>query len=211
MINVLNGRGEELANRKVLKGLAVVLLLGFFLIVNGTGAYAASLDDGLYTVDYELLVGDGDSVSIANDYFEKPALLKVKDGDAYMQITVNHSNWVKELKAQNGDEFVDVNVIGWDDEADIRVVEFKVDSDLSEPFPLKMRVVIEEMEPAYDHSYSVRAALNLYSAEVTDTGWLGEAESEGTTGNTFIYIAIVAVAVVAFRLMRSKKKNSKES
>ncbi|MDW0116075.1 NEAT domain-containing protein [Sporosarcina thermotolerans] len=200
-----------MANSKIVKNLAVMLLLSFFFIVNGTSAFAASLDDGLYTVEYELLQADSDSVSIANDYFVKPALLKVKDGDAYMQLTVNHSNWVKELKAQNDDDFVDVNVIGWDDEADLRVVEFKIDSDLSEPFLLKMRVEIEEMEPAYNHAYTVRAAINLDSAEMTDTGWLGETESEGDTGNTFIYIAIAVVAVVAFRLLRSKKKNSKES
>ncbi|MDN4608055.1 NEAT domain-containing protein [Sporosarcina highlanderae] len=196
-----------MANRNLVKGWAVILLLAFFFIANGTGTLAASLTDGIYTVEYELLQADSDSVSIANDYFVKPALLKVKDGDAYMQLTVNHSNWVKELKAQDGDNFVEVNVVGWDDETDLRVVQFKVDGDLVEPFPLKMRVAIEEMEPAYDHAYTVRVAVKLDSAEVTDTGWLGEAESEGTTGNTFIYIAIAVVAVVAFRLMRSKKTN----
>lgn len=193
-----------------MKGLSAVLMLCFILSLPGMNASAATLDDGVYSIDYELLQGDSDSVSIANDYFVKPALLKIKGGDARMQVTVNQSTWVKELKAQDGDAFVDTTVVSEDAEADTRVVEFKVDDVLSMPFPLKMHVVIEDMEPVYDHAYTVRAAIDPDSAKVVDAGWI-DSPSEDTTGKTIWYIVValfaVAVIVAAVKLTRSKKKN----
>ena len=199
-----------MARGKMLKGLSAASLLVFILLLPGMNASAATLDDGVYAIDYQLLQADSDSVSIANDYFAKPALLKIKGADARMQVTVNQSEWVKELKAQDGDAFVDSTIVSEDTEANTRVVEFKFDGEQLTPFPLKMHVVIEDMEPVYDHAYTVRVAIDPDSAKVADAGWI-DSPSEGTTGKTiwYIVVALFAAAVigVAVKLTRSKKKN----
>ncbi|QTD40873.1 NEAT domain-containing protein [Sporosarcina sp. Te-1] len=197
-----------MAHVKTIKGWAVVLLFFVFGAIHETEAAAAILSDGTYSIDYELLQGDNDSVSIANDYFEKPALLKVEDGELLMQLTVNHSKWVKELQAQDGNEFVHTKVVKEDVEDDTRVVEFKVENDLTVPFPLKMHVAIEDMEPAYDHSYTVRTAIKLETANGVGAGWVDSPSVEGSS-NTILYIGIALVVFAAIlavvRVKRSKK------
>src|SRR5690625_1538933 len=57
---------------------------------------------------------------------------------------------------RSGDSFEHVDVISVDEEEDTRIVEFLLDRDLSDPLEFKMHVLIEEMEPVYDHRYTVR-------------------------------------------------------
>src|SRR5690625_4002858 len=99
----------------------------------------AKTADGYYEIDYEVLNADSDSVSMANDYFEKPAMMIVENGEKKLHLTINHSNWVVGLQAPQGDDFVDVDVLSEDDEEDTRIVEFQVedDHDLSEPIEMK--------------------------------------------------------------------------
>lgn len=42
---------------------------------------------------------------MANDYFEKPAKLVVKNGEMRVQIPMNHSAWITEFKAPGEREF----------------------------------------------------------------------------------------------------------
>ena len=69
---------------------------------------------------------------MANDYFEKPAKLIVKNGEMRVQVPMNHSAWITEFKAPKNGNFVDAKVVSKDESADKRTVEFKVD-DLSKP------------------------------------------------------------------------------
>lgn len=183
----------------------IIGITGFIQLPN---AFAEQLSDGIYSVDYELLQGDRDSVSIGNDYFEKPALMKVDGDKRYMQFTVNHSAWVKELQTQNGDQFKNVAVVDENEEADTRIVQFELENGASEPFPMKMHVLIEEMKPVYDHAYTVRINVDLDSATSDEAGWI-ESSTTGTTGNTlYIVIAVIAAALIgaAVIMTRSKKK-----
>ncbi len=112
--------------------------------------------DGTFSIGYEVLNADNDSVSIANDYFDKPATLLVENGEKYIQFSINHSAWVKELQVPLGESFVDVEIVSEDEAADTRVVRFKLEEDLSQPVEVKMHILVESMEPVYDHRYSVR-------------------------------------------------------
>lgn len=127
-----------------------------------------NLEDGAYSIEYVILHAETDSASIANDYFEKPATLYVEGDERFIQFALNHSQWTKELQAPSGDDFVDVDVISVDEEEDIRVVEFELDRDLSEPIEFKMHVLIEEMEPVYDHRYTVRFDFDESSMELIE-------------------------------------------
>lgn len=189
--------------RRVAPLLGAVLL---FWAMTSVPVVAESLADGVYAVEYELLQGDSDSVSIANDYFEKPALLKVDGNDQVLQLTLNHSKWVQELQVPSDDGFADAKVVAEDEEADTRVIELDMDGGLTEAFPVKMHVVIDELEIPYDHAYTVRVAMDASSLKETDQQWV-DSVSEGSTIWFYLAIALVVIAAifVALRLKQSKK------
>lgn len=129
--------------------LAVVLLLP---VVQARAA--AELADGTYTADYLVLKAEDDSVSMANDYWEKPATIIMKDGKATIQLTINHSTWVTEFKVPgSGGAYVDTKVIGTNKEDDKRRVEFAA-SHIEEPILSKIHVKVGEID--YDHGYTIR-------------------------------------------------------
>lgn len=204
------------------------LLFSFFMILfigtnfNNSTVLAEGISDGTYSIDYNILQADNDSVSIANDYFEKPATLTVENGLYYLQITMNHSKWVKELKTEQDDSFIDVHVVSEDATEDKRVVAINVGNDLSEPHALQMHVQIEEMSPVYDHNYSVRLAFDVDSMEVAEVSsvvfdtselesGLDNKEEQGISTNSkgllIVFVGIVAIAVLVFiRKVKSAKK-----
>ncbi|NOU94528.1 heme uptake protein IsdC [Paenibacillus sp. LMG 31456] len=117
-------------------------------------AYAAAkLSDGTYTVDYSVKKAENDSASMANDYFEKPAKVFVKNGEMNVQLQMNHSKWITLFKVPSGASFVDAPVVSSDKAEDTRVVSFKVD-DLSKPLLSKIHVTVESID--YDHDYTIR-------------------------------------------------------
>lgn len=136
--------------------------------------------DGYYEIDYEVLNADNDSVSMANDYFDKPATLSVEDGERTVQIGINHSNWVVGLQAPEGDDFVDVDVVSEDEEEDVRIVQFVLDEDenLDEPVEMKMHIVVDVLEEDYDHHYTARFQFDEESMTEVDAPLVEEAEED---------------------------------
>ncbi|WP_062407372.1 heme uptake protein IsdC [Paenibacillus naphthalenovorans] len=148
--------------------LALSLVLAFALLVlPQTAGAAPSLSDGTYTIDYVITKAENDSVSMANDYFEKPAILTVKNGTVTAQIQMNHSKWITVFKTPVNDSFVDAKVVGSDSAADKRTVEFVVD-DLSKPLISKIHVTVESID--YDHDYTIRFIFDEKSIKSVGTG-----------------------------------------
>jgi len=184
---------------------------------------AADLSNGTYVVDYEMLQAENYSVSIANDYFEKPATLTIDEDGQYLRFTVNHAKWIKFIKSANGESFADVNLVSEDLENDKRVIAFKVDGDITEPLLLQMHVIIEEMEPSYDHKYSVRLNLDLATMEVTDapavvvntpvveskSAGTNEKQDEPTSNEALIYVLLAVIAIISIIIVR-KISSSKQ-
>ncbi|MBU5266687.1 NEAT domain-containing protein [Virgibacillus proomii] len=188
-----------------------------------------NVEEGVYSLDYVILHAETDSVSIANDYFEKPAIYIVHNGEHYIRFTLNHSEWTKELQAPIGDSFVDVKVIREDKKENTRVVQFKVDRDLTEPIEFKMHVLIESMEPVYDHRYTVRFNFDLNSLEkldqqAIDTLEIKEKDFETTKEqkttkkskesetkiSNFIIIFMVFLMILAFVIIYMIRKTNKK-
>lgn len=193
-------------------------------------ADSTTIEEGTYSIDYVILRAEDDSVSIANDYFEKPANLIVQDGEQYIQFLLNHSQWTKELQAPQGDAFVDVDVVEEDEAEDTRLVQFKVDRDLSEPVEFKMHVLIETMDPVYDHRYTVRFDFNLNSLEeteskevfkkveddqdkapVNDDGGKGQQDDKSTSTISItlaitLIITTILFAIVLWRTLKNKNR-----
>jgi len=142
----------------------------------------ADADDGYYEIDYEVLNADNDSVSVANDYFDKPAVLVVDGDNRIVQLSINHSQWVVGLQAPKGDDFEEVEVLSEDkedEENEKRIVQFEIedDHDFSEPVEMKMHIVVDVLEEDYDHKYTARFDFDEASMKEVDTP-LFEVEEE---------------------------------
>jgi len=133
---------------------AVLLLASIFVLLEGASyAHAASEGDGTYTIDYIIKKPDDESVSMANDYWEKPATVIVSSGTITVQMTINHSEWVTQFKVPDGDDYVDANVISRDSSKNTRLVQFSLAS-LDKPMLSQIHVTVPEID--YDHNYTIR-------------------------------------------------------
>lgn len=112
---------------------------------------SAEVADGKYSINFQVLRADSDGVSIGNDYFNKPATLIVENGVKHVQITLNHSDYIKSLSGPNGA----VSVISENKSAKTKVVKFKV-SDITKPVTMNMHIafVLEDMD--YDQVHKAR-------------------------------------------------------
>lgn len=151
----------------------VVLLLPLF-----SAQAATSLTDGEYTIDYQVLTANNDSVSIANDYWDKPAKLFVKNGTMTVQLQLNHSSWIVEYKSLFQGSFVDVEVISENNVEDTRVVQFKA-SDLSIPIESKIHVIVPDID--YDNMYTVRLAFDPKSIKPVQENVTLTKQNQGST------------------------------
>lgn len=149
-----------------------------------SGAHAATvLRDGTYTIDYTVLKAENDSVSMANDYWEKPATVHVRNGEMQVELVLNHSSWITEFKVLSGNQFADVEVAEKDAAADKRLVRFPV-ADLTVPLESRIHVTVESVD--YDHDYTIRLSfdngslLEKKSASDSNAGATAEKESTQT-------------------------------
>ncbi|KGA97177.1 hypothetical protein AJ85_19575 [Alkalihalobacillus alcalophilus ATCC 27647 = CGMCC 1.3604] len=143
--------------KKFLPFLLLIALIATTLMPMSTNA-STDLADGEYSISYTVLHSDNDSASIANDYWEKPAKIIVKDGKMDVQMTINHSSWVTEFKVHNQD----VRVLSTDQSNDKRTVQFPV-SDLSNPLAANIHVIVKDIN--YDHGYTVRFSFDQNSLQ----------------------------------------------
>jgi len=159
-----------------------VLVLTSVIVLLLPNPINADTEDGYYEIDYEVLNADNDSVSVANDYFDKPAVLIVDGDNRTLQLSINHSQWVVGLQAPKGDDFEEVEVLSEDkedEEDEKRIVQFDIEDghDFSEPVEIKMHIVVDVLEEDYDHEYTARFDFDEASMEEVDAP-LFEVEDE---------------------------------
>lgn len=133
--------------KSFLTALIIILLCTF-----GAGSgntVSAALADGKYTVDYVIKKADDESVSMANDYFEKPATMSVSGGKIKVSFQLNHSKWITKFQVPGGNN----KVIASNKKADTQVMEFEV-KDIDQPVISKIHVTVPSSN--YDHDYTIR-------------------------------------------------------
>lgn len=148
--------------QKAAYGLLAICLCFFGL--SGTALASAVPEDGTYEADYVVLQADNDNVSMANDYWEKPAKVTLKDGKATVRLSINHSKWVTEFKVPIGGSYADTKVVVSNKKEDIRTVEFS--ADISSPIVSKIHVTVPDID--YDHDYTIRLAFDLDSFKLIE-------------------------------------------
>ncbi|UHA74490.1 heme uptake protein IsdC [Paenibacillus sp. 481] len=157
----------------------VCMLVSLFITPNVQAAKSAKLADGIYSIDYTIKKAENDSVSMANDYFEKPAKVIVKNGSIVAQIQLNHSKWITEFKVPvSKDKYVDTKVVSSDSKADTRLAQLNV-KDLSTPLISKIHVTVESIN--YDHDYTIRFVFDTKSMKPYKAG---SSKSKGKSGKS---------------------------
>ncbi|MEV9500904.1 heme uptake protein IsdC [Bacillus safensis] len=130
--------------------MAVFLLA---LLLPFSNAQAATLKDGTYSVNYTVLKAEGNAVSMANDYWLKPAKVVAKNGKLTVQMTIKNSSWVTEFKVPGNGGYVDTTVLSTNKKANTRLVQFQAQS-LSKPIKSKIHVTVKSAD--YDHDYTIQ-------------------------------------------------------
>ncbi len=139
--------------------LPVLWMIMIVVLVVGTvpaSAIAASSSRpavGTYTLNYDILRAEDNSVSMANDYFEKPAKLYVTGNKMTMQITINHSAWTTQFKVKYKGKIVNSTVLKTNTTKDTRIVQFPI-ADIHNPLISKIHVTVPSYN--YDHDYTIR-------------------------------------------------------
>ncbi|WP_144493194.1 heme uptake protein IsdC [Bacillus pumilus] len=153
------------------------LLLAFILPFSN--AQAATLKDGTYSVNYTVLKAEGNAVSMANDYWLKPAKVMAKNGKLTVQMTIKNSSWVTEFKVPGNGGYVDTTVLSANKKANTRIVQFQAQS-LSKPIKSKIHVTVKSAD--YDHDYTIQlkfdeSSMKSLSSNSTNKS-AGEAEKQ---------------------------------
>ncbi|MDP4097171.1 NEAT domain-containing protein [Paenibacillus sp. P96] len=101
------------------------------------------LEDGEYSVPFEVKEDGGQKISSVSDKFVSPAGLTVKNGVNTVSMTIRDSSSVTELQMDGGQSYKDVSVASRDEKQNTRVVTFEV-TDLTKPVYTKVKVSGEE-------------------------------------------------------------------
>lgn len=161
---------------------ALLIVVGIVLGGYTQSASAADSKD----LDYEILKYNTEDVSIANDYFNKPAKLIDKDGKQHIQITVNHSHWITDMSIEGNQG----QIINEDKGKDERTIEFPI-SKTSGKVDGKISVYIDEEVNGkpfkYDHHYNItyllKGAANGSDSK-DETAGITKSENGGTGSDT---------------------------
>lgn len=112
--------------------------------------------DRAYEINYTILDENGNKVSAADQFFEKPAILFEKDGVYYVQITTNANQFIDSLSNQYG-EFVYAGI----DENGNHVYQFRIVGDLTDQQIIDMVITVPGVYNQQKHT--TRLVLDLDS------------------------------------------------
>lgn len=197
-----------------MKKIMMFVMLVTVVIFNlGLTQASAQLSDGTHSIKYQVNKPESSSVSIANDYFVKPAKVTVKNGTATVQITLKNSKWITKFQPPGR-----ATVVSEDKAADTRMVQFTV-KDLTKPVVTSMKIDIDDIN--YHHEYSVALVFDAAStgssaapkANDVKASTNSTAESQvpnPQTSDTTPYLLIVALVGSAFLLYRKKLQSKTE-
>ncbi len=133
--------------------LPTLTAIALFFLVGNNEAAAAILADGTYEVEYTVKKPDNDSASIANDYFEKPARVEVRNGEAVVYFRTNHNKWITALKYPAGADAVELQAVEANEAEDTKVFRLP-HTNVLVPAVLVVNVKIDEL--GYDQEYAIR-------------------------------------------------------
>lgn len=134
----------------------IIALAGAFMAPWSAKTADAAIADGTYEIDYTVYANGTNNPSYMDDveYSQKPAVLTVSGGKATVEVTLNHSSWIKSLKTQQNGSYVAASAVK---SGDTVTYKFPV-SNLSTKVNAQIHVVVpaEIAGQPYDHTYNVQ-------------------------------------------------------
>ncbi|WP_180320123.1 NEAT domain-containing protein, partial [Peribacillus loiseleuriae] len=149
----------------------IISIFTMFLMIFGTliptyspvFAETQPLADGEYKINFQVLKDGSEAISVMDGYTEKPAILKVENGNKYVELTLKNSNWIKKFQVEKDGVYSDAEVISEDDGKATRVVRFEVEN-LSEKLNAFTHVIVTGIPGLnYDSEYTVQFKFDLGS------------------------------------------------
>lgn len=106
---------------------------------------------------FSAIHADKEQFSTMDSYFAKPALATTESGSTFVTLTVKDSATVQAFRVKTGGAFAETTVVSEDQNANTRVVTFKVD-DLSALASAQVRTVVPAQN--YDRTHDIRLNFN---------------------------------------------------
>lgn len=191
----------------------------FLTITFSTLAQAEERENGDYSIKYEVLKAGESSVSIANDYFEKPAKLIVVDGKEYIEITIKKSHWTKKLTINGETE----KVISTDEDKDVRVVQFPmkdITTENSGTIDVYINEEVDGEDFLYDNSYEIQFAFDDTTLEKVsekpsavkgDTVTKEKVEEKSPSITTYITYVVAIIVFLGLVLIIGRQMKGRKS
>ncbi|WP_432357123.1 NEAT domain-containing protein [Sporosarcina sp. UB5] len=144
--------------KKNVMGLLTALLLIFTALpVLPAAAEVTATEEASYELPFNVLQEKSDEVSAAGTYVKSPAEVKVEDGKAIVYMTLLDSQYWQSLKIQDGDKFVDAEVVSENEEEKTRLVKFEL-KDVEKTLNAKAHIIVTGIPGLgeYDKTHDIR-------------------------------------------------------
>ncbi|WP_029092641.1 NEAT domain-containing protein, partial [Brochothrix thermosphacta] len=134
-----------------------------------------------YSTNFTILKENSNAVSMMDSYTQKPAIIKVEQGQAYLYLTLTNSHWIKTFETKQNGKFIAAQVVSKDTKKDTRVVKYKIPNGAAAT-EARTHVKIDDV-PGLDYDNYYNVTVKLDPKTLTDT-----------TGKKVVQLAVVTNA-----------------
>lgn len=138
------------------------------------GQEPVAVEEVSWEKPYVVWKEDEDSLSVADQYFKKPAKCIQKGSNTYIQLTLTNENWWQSFKVNNRGKYEDVVTVSVDEEKQERVVRFPISHPNVSTVEAKVHIIVTGIPGFhYDNEYDIRLQFDL-SSTVLQEGSIGQ-------------------------------------
>lgn len=144
-------------------------------------AEVTAAQEASYELPFKVLHEKKNEVSTAGDFVKSPAEVKVEDGKAFVYMTLLESQYWQSLKIQDGDKFIDAEVVSENAEAKTRLVKFEL-KDVEKVLNAKAHIIVTGIPGLgeYDQTHHIRFQFDATNVPVEEEGTEVEEETPET-------------------------------
>ena len=136
---------------------AMLLVFTAMPALSSAAEVTAVQENASYPLPLKVLQDKSDEVSAASRYVESPAEVKVEDGKTIVYMTLLESQYWQSLKIQEGDTYVNAEIISENNEKRTRLVKFEL-KDVKKTLNAKAHIIVTGIPGLgeYDKTHDIR-------------------------------------------------------
>ena len=169
--------------KKSLMVLFTAMLLAFTALpaLPSAAEVTVAQEEASYELPFKVLQEENDEVSAAGKFVKSPAEVKVEDGKSFVYITLLSSQYWQSLKIQDGDKFVDAEVVSENAEEKTRLVKFEL-KDVEKVLNAKAHIIVTGVPGLgeYDQTHHIRFQFDGSEVPAEDETEVDEEETPET-------------------------------